>query len=52
MAEDIRRALLQLYGRYTSSDGKKVNYTAWRADPDWRRFVDATAELQKAGAVQ
>ncbi len=43
----MRRSLLRLYDRHMSGDGKKVDYAALRADPDWRRFVDATAELQK-----
>lgn len=47
MSESLRKALLQLYDRHMTPDGRKVDYAGLRADPYWRQFVDATAELQK-----
>lgn len=47
VAESLRSALLRLYDRHMTEDGKKVDYAALRADPDWQQFVNSTAELQK-----
>lgn len=47
VAEGLRRRLLVLSDRHITPDGRKVSYRAMRQDPDFRHFVDATAELAK-----
>lgn len=46
VAEELRRLILGLYGKYLSEDGRSVSYKAMGADPLFRRYVDAAAELQ------
>ena len=50
VAEVLRKAILSLYGTHLSEDGRGVDYTALKADPDFALFVAATAELQKASS--
>ena len=38
--------ILNLYDTHLTRDGKKVNYKAMSKDPLFRKYVDATAELQ------
>lgn len=47
VAEQLRRSVLALYDKHLAADGKAVDYEGLSADPDFRLFVDATAELQK-----
>ena len=47
MAEQLRKSILALYDKHLAADGKAVDYKGLAADPDFRLFVDATAELQK-----
>ncbi|PRW45346.1 hypothetical protein C2E21_6023 [Chlorella sorokiniana] len=47
VAESLRQSLLRLYDRHLAADGRRVRYAALQADPEWRRFVAAAAELQK-----
>ena len=39
--------VLALYDKHLAPDGRAVDYKGLGADPDFRTFVDATAELQK-----
>jgi len=47
VAESLRRLILQLYGTHLSEDGRSVNYTAMRDDPQLAEYIRATAELQR-----
>ena len=47
VAEQLRESVLALYDKHLAADGKAVDYEGLSADPDFRLFVDATAELQK-----
>lgn len=47
VGESVRALILTLYDKHLSPDGKKVAYAALKVDPNFRAFVDATAELQK-----
>ena len=47
VAEDLRMRVLALYDKHLAPDGRAVDYKGLGADPDFRTFVDATAELQK-----
>ena len=47
VAEQLRQSVLALYDKHLAADGKAVDYEGLSADPDFRLFVDATAELQK-----
>ena len=44
---DLRQLILELYERHLSPDGRSVSYKKLGSDPLFRRYVDATAELQK-----
>jgi len=46
VAISLRSLILKLYDTHLSPDGKLVAYKALKADPAFRQFVDATAELQ------
>ena len=48
MAEGLRQILLELYEAHLSPDGKGVRYSEMAADPVFRLFVTATAELREA----
>ncbi|KAG2439584.1 hypothetical protein HXX76_004936 [Chlamydomonas incerta] len=47
VATGLRELILRLYDKHLSADGRAVSYGALRADPLFRDFVAATAELQK-----
>jgi hypothetical protein len=47
VAEQLRKSVLALYDKHLAADGKAVDYKGLAADPGFRLFVDATAELQK-----
>ncbi|KAG2432426.1 hypothetical protein HYH02_012997 [Chlamydomonas schloesseri] len=47
VATGLRELILRLYDKHLSADGRSVSYGAMRADPLFREFVTATAELQK-----
>ena len=44
---DLRQLILELYERHLSPNGRSVSYKKLGSDPLFRRYVDATAELQK-----
>jgi glutaredoxin len=46
VSADLRSAVLGLYGRHMTEDGRKINYKAMSQDPDFKSFVTAAAELQ------
>lgn len=46
VSEKLRLLLLQLYDKHMNEDGTKVDYDGLRQDPEFRRYVDAAAELQ------
>ena len=46
IAETLRQAILGLYDKHLAPDGKSVNYKALGADPAFKAFAAATAELQ------
>lgn len=46
VAEGLRQILLELYEAHLSPDGKGVRYSHLAADPLFRLFVTATAELR------
>eukprot|EP00955_Chlamydomonas_euryale_P011908 127972-Chlamydomonas_euryale.AAC.1 len=46
VATELRSLILELYERHLSADGRSVSYKAMKTDPLFRRYVDATAELQ------
>jgi glutaredoxin len=46
VAISLRSLILKLYDTHLSPDGKRIAYKALKADPAFRQFVDATAELQ------
>ena len=45
---DLRGRILALYDSHLSSDGTAVDYDGLGKDERYARYVDATAELQKA----
>jgi hypothetical protein len=47
VAGDLRGRILQLYDSHLSSDGRAVDYLALEKDPQFARYVDAAAELQR-----
>ena len=47
VAEQLRESVLALYDEHLAANGKAMDYKGLSADPDFRLFVDATAELQK-----
>lgn len=48
----LRRRILGLYGRFLSEDGKAVDYEGMGRSQEFRDFVDAAAELQKASWIR
>jgi glutaredoxin len=46
LSSHLRGLILDLYEKHLSPDGKSVSYKSMSEDPFFRRFVDATAELQ------
>lgn len=50
--EALRQVILHLYDAYLAPDGKAVNYKRLAADPIFKDYVNATAELQKVRRLQ
>lgn len=48
ISRSLRTLILGLYDKHLAADGKALDYQALRADPAFRTYVNATAELQKA----
>lgn len=46
LSAHLRGLILNLFDKYLSSDGRSVSYEVMSKDPMFRKFVDATAELQ------
>ncbi len=44
---ELRQLILELYERHLSPDGRAVSYRGIKADPLFRKYVNATAELQR-----
>ena len=47
LGEDLRRLILSIYNKHLSADGKKVNYTAIGDEPDFKKYIEKTAELKR-----
>lgn len=47
VSKGLRQLILQLYDKHLTPHGKALNYHALKGDPDFKTFVNATAELQK-----
>lgn len=47
VSKDLRRRLLSLYGQFVDDEGKRVDYAAMQASPDFADYTIAAAELQR-----
>ncbi|GAX80471.1 hypothetical protein CEUSTIGMA_g7910.t1 [Chlamydomonas eustigma] len=47
VAAELRQLILELYSKHLSPDGRSVDYKHMGEDPLFRKYVNATAELQQ-----
>jgi len=47
VASELRGLILALYDKYLAPDGRKVAYSAMKADPLFQQYTAASAELQR-----
>lgn len=48
ISADLRSSILALYDAHLAPDGSVVDYIGIADDPNYTRYIDKTAELQKA----
>ncbi len=48
---ELRQLILELYERHLSGDGRSVSYKQLGRDPLFKKYVDATVELQRVSGT-